>query len=182
MQSRRKLIAKIGSVGTITIAGCSGVSEPELTVRDLGQTEPRVLSVSAEPSGDLGEYTAEIRNTGSSGPVLVELFWGETTFSSPVREEITYYNSNETREFSFLQEPPELADSFQILATGLGYTADIINSGGDGTVNVRLIDSVSETTIAEKTLNLAEDENRAVEFETEHEFIDDFVIEAVPVQ
>lgn len=181
MQSRRKLIAKIGSVGTITIAGCSGVSEPELTVRDIGHTEPRVLSVSAEPSGNLGEYTAEIRNTGSSGPVLVELFWGETTFS-PVREEITYYNSNETREFSFLEEPPEFADSFQILAKGLGYTADIINSGGDGTVNVRLIDGYSEKTIAEKTLNLAGDENRTVEFETEHEFRGDFVIEAVPVQ
>jgi len=110
MQSRRELIAAIGSAGTITVAGCSGSSQPDLTVRNLGQTEPRVLSVSAESNGDLVEYAAEIRNTGSSGAVLVELYWGEGTLFPPAREETTYYNSNETREFSFLEEPPESTD------------------------------------------------------------------------
>ena len=182
MQNRRKFVAKIGTVGTIAIAGCNGVGgEPELTVRNLDQTSPRVLDVSAERRVNLAEYSTEIRNTGHSGPVLVELFWGETTIS-PVREETTYFNSNETREFSFLEEPPEFTDLYRILATGLGYSADIVNSGGSGVVDVQLIDGISEDIIIEKRLNLAEDETRSVEFETEHEFRGDFVVDAVPAE
>jgi len=48
-------------------------------------------------------------------------------------------------------------------------------------VEIRLIDDLSEEVITERTLNLAGDETRAVEFETKHEFMGDFVIEAESV-
>ena len=178
MQDRRKFLASVGTVGSIAIAGCSGSSEPDLTVRNLRHTQPRLLGTSSEEVGDMYEFSAEIRNTGSSGPVLVRLFWGEENTSSPAWEGTTHFNSNETREISTLEEPPSFTDSYTFQARGLGYSGDIRNNGGAGSVDVRLIDGSTESIIKERTINLEEEETRTVQFETEHEFTEDYVIEA----
>ena len=179
MINRRQYL--VASTLAVTgVAGCTGSgSGPDPVVSNTQNVEPRNIDVQNQGN----EFIAEIQNSGISGTVIVELFFTENgePSASPAAETNTYIESGDTREISFEREPPQWADGYEFQYQGTVYAADVRNDGGEGDLELELIDQPSGTVIQEKTIRISADETRTVEFETTHEFDEEYEIVAESV-
>ena len=180
MADRRQFITGIAAVSTVGITGCSDAEEePDPLVSEARNAEPRNVSTSQ----DGNEFTAEIRNSGLGSTILVDLHWeeDEETSPSPAASTNTFIGNNETREVTLTAEPPAWATGYRFFYQGTTYAADVLNQGGQSDLDVWIEDLATGEVIQEQRITLTEEEERTVEFETEHEFEGGFEITAETV-
>lgn len=183
----RRQFLLVSTAGVTGMAGCAGNDDnsegpegPNLDVTNARETDPRNIDINANEN----EFSVELRNTGISGTVFVDLYFTEDGESnpSPAAETNTHMESGEEREVSFEREPPTWANGYEFQYWGTRYAADVQNNGAAGEVDVWLEDESTGEGIGHRTLTFSSDETRKVDFETEHVFHDGFRIVAEPVE
>lgn len=179
--NRRNFV--LGCTGAVALlAGCTEDSGPSLSVLNPDTVEAQIIDSRQGPED--GQFSIELENSGMSGNILVKLYWTEDgeTRPNPVADRTVFFNRGERREMTFNAEIPSGADGYEFSVQGLGYGADIENSGERGDADVRLIDVNTDQIIQTQPIRIDSGETKTVTFETDHVFETEFEIEAEVIE
>lgn len=159
--------------------------DPEVTGGSY--PDPQAVSIHDEHlSGDRFEHFIEIQNTGDAGSIEYTLVWLEDQQddvfgpnSAPVLTQDRYFDADERREVSVIEDRPDQYDAYGFRLYPGEVTLEVENSGGEGRVNVMLLEG-SEI-VEEATLLVDADSTATVSFDTgDHLDWDEIDFEAEP--
>lgn len=151
---RREFLVGVTASSIGTIAGCAGITSPDIERIRTVYPEPYAVSVDTEGT----EYFGTIHNRGNDGNVRLELwFFQDQSVPSPDESHLfntsdrndrvfdiarnSFFSENERREITInaTQQQPEWDQrEFAILPIPASYGGKFKNTGSSGEVEMRL--------------------------------------------